>query len=81
MAARISGYAGASHAVGPVGPNSGLLNPFPFATDDHQRKNAEAFERVGAGRMILQKDLTPRRLADELLQLIDQPKEIGEMEE
>jgi len=58
-----------------------IFVPFPFATDDHQRKNAEAFERVGAGRMILQKDLTPRRLTDELLRLIDHPEEIDKMEE
>jgi len=55
--------------------------PFPFATDDHQRRNAEAFERVGAGRMILQKDLTPERLYEELNRLIEDPQEIDRMEE
>ena len=39
--------------------------PFPFAADDHQRKNAEAVERAGAGRVILQADLTPERLAQD----------------
>ncbi|MBL8191516.1 MAG: undecaprenyldiphospho-muramoylpentapeptide beta-N-acetylglucosaminyltransferase, partial [Acidobacteria bacterium] len=34
-----------------------LMIPFPFAADDHQRKNAEAVERAGAGRMILQAEL------------------------
>ncbi len=58
-----------------------IFIPFPFATDDHQRRNAEAFERVGAGRMILQKDLTPARLAEELNRLIDHPEEIDRMEE
>jgi UDP-N-acetylglucosamine--N-acetylmuramyl-(pentapeptide) pyrophosphoryl-undecaprenol N-acetylglucosamine transferase len=58
-----------------------IFIPFPFATDDHQRKNAEAFERVGAGRMILQKDLTPERLAEELNRLIEHPEEIDRMEE
>jgi UDP-N-acetylglucosamine--N-acetylmuramyl-(pentapeptide) pyrophosphoryl-undecaprenol N-acetylglucosamine transferase len=58
-----------------------IFIPFPFATDDHQRRNAEAFERVGAGRMILQKDLTPTRLADELNRLIEHPEEIDRMEE
>jgi UDP-N-acetylglucosamine--N-acetylmuramyl-(pentapeptide) pyrophosphoryl-undecaprenol N-acetylglucosamine transferase len=58
-----------------------IFIPFPFATDDHQRKNAEAFERAGAGRMILQRDLTPARLAEELIGLIDQPNEIDRMEE
>lgn len=58
-----------------------IFVPFPFATDDHQRKNAEAFERVGAGRMILQKDLTPEALADQITRLIENPGEIDRMEE
>ena len=58
-----------------------IFIPFPFATDDHQRKNAEAFERVGAARLILQKDLTPPRLAAELIRLIEHPEEIDSMEE
>jgi UDP-N-acetylglucosamine--N-acetylmuramyl-(pentapeptide) pyrophosphoryl-undecaprenol N-acetylglucosamine transferase len=58
-----------------------IFVPFPFATDDHQRKNAEAFERVGAGRLILQKELTPERLAEEIGRLIDRPDEIDRMEE
>lgn len=58
-----------------------IFIPFPFATDDHQRKNAEAFERVGAGRIILQKELTPARLAEELNRLIEHPEEIDKMEE
>jgi UDP-N-acetylglucosamine--N-acetylmuramyl-(pentapeptide) pyrophosphoryl-undecaprenol N-acetylglucosamine transferase len=58
-----------------------IFVPFPFATDDHQRKNAEAFERVGAGRIILQKDLTPARLAEELQRLMDDPGAIDRMEE
>jgi UDP-N-acetylglucosamine--N-acetylmuramyl-(pentapeptide) pyrophosphoryl-undecaprenol N-acetylglucosamine transferase len=58
-----------------------IFIPFPFATDDHQRRNAEAFERVGAARMILQKELTPARLAEELNRLIEHPEEIDRMEE
>jgi len=58
-----------------------IFIPFPFATDDHQRKNAEAFVRVGAGRMILQQALSPARLAEELNQLIENPGEIDRMEE
>jgi UDP-N-acetylglucosamine--N-acetylmuramyl-(pentapeptide) pyrophosphoryl-undecaprenol N-acetylglucosamine transferase len=44
-----------------------ILIPFPFATADHQRYNAQALQKQGAARMILQKDLTPERLA----QMID----------
>ncbi len=58
-----------------------LFIPFPFATDDHQRRNAEAFVRAGAARMIVQKELTPVRLAEELTRLIEHPEEIDRMEE
>jgi UDP-N-acetylglucosamine--N-acetylmuramyl-(pentapeptide) pyrophosphoryl-undecaprenol N-acetylglucosamine transferase len=58
-----------------------IFIPFPFATDDHQRKNAEAFERVGAGRLIVQKELTPERLASEITRFVERPHEIDLMEE
>jgi UDP-N-acetylglucosamine--N-acetylmuramyl-(pentapeptide) pyrophosphoryl-undecaprenol N-acetylglucosamine transferase len=54
--------------------------PFPLAADDHQRKNAEALAAAGAARMILQKDLTPARLACEVAALIREPEKITEME-
>lgn len=56
-----------------------LMIPFPFAADDHQRKNAEAVERAGAGRMILQAELTPERLAQELLWLARDPQQLARM--
>lgn len=58
-----------------------IMIPFPFAADDHQRKNAEAIERAGAGRMILQAELTPERLAKELLWLIRDPHQLNRMAE
>jgi UDP-N-acetylglucosamine--N-acetylmuramyl-(pentapeptide) pyrophosphoryl-undecaprenol N-acetylglucosamine transferase len=58
-----------------------IMVPFPFAADDHQRKNAEAIERAGAGRMILQAELTPERLAKELLWLVRDPQQLGRMAE
>lgn len=58
-----------------------IFVPFPFATDDHQRKNAEAFVNAGAGRMIVQNDLTPERLAGEITRLVENPSEIDRMEE
>ncbi len=58
-----------------------IMIPFPFAADDHQRKNAEAVERAGAGRMILQAELTSERLAKELLWLIRDPQQLGRMAE
>ena len=46
-----------------------ILVPLPTATDDHQRRNAEAFARQGAAIVVAQKDLTGERLAAELLEL------------
>lgn len=57
-----------------------VMVPFPFAADDHQRKNAEALEHAGAARMILQHELTGERLANELQELIEAPAQITEME-
>lgn len=36
--------------------------PFPFAADDHQRKNAEAIERAGGAVCLPQREATPDRL-------------------
>src|SRR5688500_4627024 len=41
-----------------------IMVPLPTAADDHQRKNAEALERAGAARMILQDALSGGCLAD-----------------
>jgi UDP-N-acetylglucosamine--N-acetylmuramyl-(pentapeptide) pyrophosphoryl-undecaprenol N-acetylglucosamine transferase len=57
-----------------------IMIPFPLAADDHQRKNAEALEAQGAARMILQKDLTGARLAEEIRQLVQLPDELEKME-
>ncbi|MFN0119521.1 MAG: undecaprenyldiphospho-muramoylpentapeptide beta-N-acetylglucosaminyltransferase [Blastocatellia bacterium] len=56
-----------------------LLIPFPFAADDHQRKNAEAVARAGAGRMILQQDISGARLAHELGELLRDPAQLRTM--
>jgi UDP-N-acetylglucosamine--N-acetylmuramyl-(pentapeptide) pyrophosphoryl-undecaprenol N-acetylglucosamine transferase len=57
-----------------------VLVPLPTATDDHQRKNADALVRQGAARMVEQRELTGERLAGELLALAadaDQRNAIG----
>jgi UDP-N-acetylglucosamine--N-acetylmuramyl-(pentapeptide) pyrophosphoryl-undecaprenol N-acetylglucosamine transferase len=56
-----------------------VLVPFPFAADDHQRKNAEAVERAGAGRLIAQADLTGQRLAGEILKILREPGLVEQM--
>lgn len=57
-----------------------IMIPLPTAADDHQRKNAEALEKAGASRMILQKDLSGELLAAEIGMLLDSPEKITEME-
>jgi UDP-N-acetylglucosamine--N-acetylmuramyl-(pentapeptide) pyrophosphoryl-undecaprenol N-acetylglucosamine transferase len=46
-----------------------ILVPFPGATDDHQRRNAEVLAKVGAAKMVDQRELTGERLATEILAL------------
>jgi UDP-N-acetylglucosamine--N-acetylmuramyl-(pentapeptide) pyrophosphoryl-undecaprenol N-acetylglucosamine transferase len=58
-----------------------IMIPFPFAADDHQRKNAEALEVAGAARMILQENLSGERLAREIAGLVGEPERLDSMEE
>jgi UDP-N-acetylglucosamine--N-acetylmuramyl-(pentapeptide) pyrophosphoryl-undecaprenol N-acetylglucosamine transferase len=46
-----------------------ILVPLPTATDDHQRKNAEALVKHGAAQMIEQRELSGDRMAAEILGL------------
>lgn len=46
-----------------------ILIPLPTATDDHQRKNAEALAAAGAADVLLQQDATGERLAARILAL------------
>lgn len=57
-----------------------IMIPLPTAADDHQRKNAEAFERAGASRMLIQADLNGESLAALIAELIDSPDAVTAME-
>jgi UDP-N-acetylglucosamine--N-acetylmuramyl-(pentapeptide) pyrophosphoryl-undecaprenol N-acetylglucosamine transferase len=46
-----------------------IVIPLPTATDDHQRKNAEALASMGAAEVLLQRDVTGGVLASRLLTL------------
>jgi UDP-N-acetylglucosamine--N-acetylmuramyl-(pentapeptide) pyrophosphoryl-undecaprenol N-acetylglucosamine transferase len=46
-----------------------ILIPLPTATDDHQRKNAEAVARAGAAVMLTQAEVTGAVLAQQILSL------------
>jgi len=47
-----------------------VLVPLPTATDDHQRKNAEALANVGAAEVLLQNELTGQSLATRIRALV-----------
>jgi UDP-N-acetylglucosamine--N-acetylmuramyl-(pentapeptide) pyrophosphoryl-undecaprenol N-acetylglucosamine transferase len=47
-----------------------ILIPYPYAVDDHQRANAEILVQAGAARMVLDADLTPERMAEEMKSLL-----------
>ena len=56
-----------------------ILVPFPYATDDHQLHNAEAFQRAGAARLVLDKEMTGARLVREIGELSSNPSLLDEM--
>jgi len=57
-----------------------LLIPFPAATDQHQLANARAAEEAGAARVILQAELTPERLIEDIRGLLSSPLRLVGME-
>jgi UDP-N-acetylglucosamine--N-acetylmuramyl-(pentapeptide) pyrophosphoryl-undecaprenol N-acetylglucosamine transferase len=56
-----------------------VLVPFPQATDDHQRKNAEVMVAAGAARWIAEADLTDEILLQTLVELLNDRRELLEM--
>lgn len=57
-----------------------LLVPFPGATDAHQLANARALERVKAARVLEQREMTPERLREEIVDLLGRPERLEQME-
>jgi len=56
-----------------------ILVPYPYAADDHQRKNAESLVRRGAARMILDRDLSAENLSAAVAELRDEPERLRAM--
>ncbi len=72
--------AGAVSELAAAGKPS-ILIPFPFAADQHQLKNAEAFERAGAARLSLDRDWTAQRFFDSVRELSQDRAQLDRMGE
>jgi len=60
---------------------SALLIPYPFATHDHQRINAEYLKSMGAAEVILEQDLTGKKLAEKIIYFLYNRERLKEMSE
>lgn len=56
-----------------------VLIPYPLASDNHQQKNASAFEAVGAAKMLVQKQLTPVALWAQLEDFYNNREQLEKM--
>lgn len=56
-----------------------ILVPLPGASDQHQLKNAQAFEKAGAARLVLDGEMTGARLVEEVTRLAHTPGLLDDM--
>lgn len=56
-----------------------VLVPLPGATDEHQLRNAEAFSKAGAARLVLDNEMDGGRLFEEVSKLSSQPAVLKRM--
>jgi UDP-N-acetylglucosamine--N-acetylmuramyl-(pentapeptide) pyrophosphoryl-undecaprenol N-acetylglucosamine transferase len=57
-----------------------ILIPFPFAVDDHQRKNAEILARAGAAVVLDERGLDGKEMAEAIERLYRHPELLRDME-
>ena len=57
----------------PLAKCPAIVIPYPYATDNHQQRNAEALQNQGAIIMLLEKNLIPESLATIIDDLIEHP--------
>jgi UDP-N-acetylglucosamine--N-acetylmuramyl-(pentapeptide) pyrophosphoryl-undecaprenol N-acetylglucosamine transferase len=57
----------------------GILIPFPYATDDHQTRNAEIYSRAEAAVLLKESELSGELLARKIRELIENPEQIQRM--
>jgi UDP-N-acetylglucosamine--N-acetylmuramyl-(pentapeptide) pyrophosphoryl-undecaprenol N-acetylglucosamine transferase len=58
-----------------------VLVPFPHAAHNHQEKNARILEAANAGELVLDEELSGPRIAGSILQAMEEPERLEEMEE
>jgi UDP-N-acetylglucosamine--N-acetylmuramyl-(pentapeptide) pyrophosphoryl-undecaprenol N-acetylglucosamine transferase len=56
-----------------------IFIPFGHATDSHQLRNAQEMAKAGAGKLIVETELTAERLSNEIFALLDQPSQIQQL--
>jgi UDP-N-acetylglucosamine--N-acetylmuramyl-(pentapeptide) pyrophosphoryl-undecaprenol N-acetylglucosamine transferase len=56
-----------------------VLIPFPFAADQHQQKNAEAFVRAGAAKMFLDRDWNGKQFFETVRDLYESREQLSAM--
>ena len=56
-----------------------VLIPYPFATGNHQEANARAFEKRGAAIVLLDRELTGKRLTEIILPLVHNEEKLQTM--
>jgi UDP-N-acetylglucosamine--N-acetylmuramyl-(pentapeptide) pyrophosphoryl-undecaprenol N-acetylglucosamine transferase len=56
-----------------------VLIPFPFAADDHQLRNAEAFEKAGAATLVLDREWNGERMFQTVSGLMKSPERLSAM--
>jgi UDP-N-acetylglucosamine--N-acetylmuramyl-(pentapeptide) pyrophosphoryl-undecaprenol N-acetylglucosamine transferase len=56
-----------------------ILVPLPHAADQHQLRNAEAFDKAGAARLILDQEMDGGRFFEEVGKLSSQPELLKRM--
>ncbi|MFH1097700.1 MAG: undecaprenyldiphospho-muramoylpentapeptide beta-N-acetylglucosaminyltransferase [Candidatus Desantisbacteria bacterium] len=56
-----------------------IMVPYPYATDNHQEKNARVLEQCGAARVVLDAELPQGRLAEVMVELLYDVKKLDRM--
>jgi UDP-N-acetylglucosamine--N-acetylmuramyl-(pentapeptide) pyrophosphoryl-undecaprenol N-acetylglucosamine transferase len=57
----------------------GILIPFPYATDDHQTRNAEIYAHADAAILLKQADLSGESLARTIREVMENPQRLQQM--